>query len=168
MENKNKDRFRMGGGPTPSDLLLPEEEMKKISENPWNFILAIPLAPHHNLYDLSREELVRLETLVKGPSNHPLNRSLKGNVVKWLVKATRKDPLWTSPRPIESVSSFKNFYILGGEGSFWPLPLKREGLCSARQWKATLPDSFSTTWLISMEHEITKRWKGLFWTLSER
>ena len=106
MENKNKDRFRMGGRPTPSDLLLPEEEMK-ISENPWNFILAIPLAPHHNLYNLSREELARLETLVKGPSNHPLNRSLKGNVAKWSAKTTRKDPLWTSPRPIESVSSSK-------------------------------------------------------------
>ena len=155
----------MGRGPTPSDLLFPKEEMKKISENSWNFILAIPLAPHHNF---SKEGLAKLETLIKGSSNHPLNRSLEGNVVKWSAKAARKDPLWTSPRPIESVSSSKNPYILGGEGSFWPLPLKREGLCSTRQWKATLPDSFSTTWLIFMEREITKRWKGLFWTLSKR
>lgn len=155
----------MGGTAPPPDILLPKDTMKKIALNPHNFILAIPLAPN---YHFSREEVIKLESSIKGPSTDPLDKTTEDTVVVWRGKATKEEPLWWNGRPVESITTAQNPHIMGGKGSFWPLPLQRQGKCTTLMWKVVLPEDFTTTWMGYLGKEISKEWEGYCWTLSKR
>ena len=136
IELKCHDKFMMGGNLPPSDLLISKETMKKISVEPHNYILGIPLAPK---YHFTREEVNRLEGLIKGPSTNPLDKSTEDTVVIWRVKATKKNQLWQNGRPVEHITVAQNTFIMGGKGTFWPRPLQRQGKCSTWMWSTNLP-----------------------------
>jgi hypothetical protein len=126
--------------------------------------LAIPLAPD---YSFSGEELTKLESSIKISSG--LNRTIKGSVVVWTYSKHKEESLWTSGKPIESITPELHPFTMGGHGSFWPLPLQREGPCSTVMWNVTIPEALLTnSWLSCIEEAISKEWKGLFWTLSKR
>ena len=154
----------MGGKEAPQDLLIPKDRMKELAANPSNFILAAPLKPD---YDFSSEELIKMEGLIKGPPGKPLNRTILSSLVIWttLGKGTAA---WSGGRPIEGITSNSSPYIMGGMGTFWPLPLQREGIYSTMVWRVTLPEDPTSEWLDLLGEAITEVWRNLFWTLSKR
>jgi len=155
----------MGGANPPEDLLIKKDTMKEISVNPYNFILAIPLAPN---YHFNREEVNKMEALIKGPSTTPLDKYTEDTVVVWKGKATKKDPLWQNGKPVEHITVAQNTFVMGGKGTFWPLPLQRQGKCTTIFWKVELPEEYTTSWLTYLGKEVTKEWKGYFWTMTRR
>lgn len=153
----------MGGGKPPSDVLIPKDTIKELIKNPFGYVLAIPLAPG---YTFTGEELTKMEGAIK--SSPGLNRTIKDSVVIWTPSKVREESLWSASKASETITLKSNPYIMGGHGSFWPLPLEREGPCTTVMWRVTLPESFTTSWLDYVGRVISKEWKGLFWTLSKR
>lgn len=161
---KSKELFRMGGK-VPKDLLIQEGVIKEIARAPLNFILALSLKPGHRF---SSEELSKqLEVSHKSPPDLILNRTSCGQVVLWTSGEDRKDPLWTANKPIEGVSNSLP-YIMGGSGSFWPLPLQRQGPYSTMMWEATLPEGITSGWLNKLGEDLTSQFEDCLWTISKR
>ena len=155
----------MGGGPAPSDLLISKDKLGELSKNPFGFVLAIALAPDHSF---SVEEIAKLEGLSKVPNGTVFNRFVKGPIVIWTGEQLEDGSIWTGGKPMEAITIASNPYIMGGQPSFWPLPLQRQGVCSTVMWETTLPEEPSPTWMDYLCKTITKEWKGLFWTLSKK
>lgn len=157
---KLQDVFLMGGDP-PEDLLISKRELGHLAESPMGFILAIPLPPDH---EFSNEELPEMEKGLKTPPGKPFDRKVKGPVVVWTRKA--KEPVW-SGKALETISSSKTPYIMGGAGTFWPIPLQRHGIYTTVMWRVTLPD-LTATFVETLRENIKGTWGELFWTLSKR
>ena len=159
---KCMDRLRMGG-PVPSDLLLSPARMEELHIDPTCFVFALPLAPGYNF---SVEEMTKLEGLIRCPKDVVFNRHIKGALIIWTAEES-KEAAWTG-KALEAITVASNPYIMGGLGSFWPLPLQRQGICTTVMWEVTLPENPSTSWMDYLSRAITEEWKGLFWTLSKK
>ena len=137
--------------------------MEDLVKNPLGFILAVALAPD---YEFSNDEISKLESNIKN-LNRPLNRTVKGSVMVWTLE-TKEEPAWTPGKPVEGITSLTSPFIMGGHGTFWPLPLQRHRLYTTKMWRVTLPENLTAIWLNKLEKAIEKEWDGLFWTLSKR
>jgi hypothetical protein len=154
----------MGGRP-PSDLLIPKDALVGLSKAPLDFIIGVALKPD---VKFSSEELSKLETALKCPADLPLNRTAKGPLVFWTSDEARKDSLWTAGRPIEGVLSNSLPYVMGGNGTFWPLPLQRQGPYSTMMWEAVLPEGMTSKWLDLLGEGLTEELGDCMWTISKR
>jgi hypothetical protein len=155
--------LRMGGNP-PQDLILPMTVMRELASNPSKFILAIPLNPGHNF---TREEISKMESIIKVPEGTHLDRKVGDSAVIWTVGAKYSEEAWAR-KPIEGITCESSPYIMGGSGAFWPLPIQRHGSLTIFLWKSTLPEDTSSAWMLSLEEAMKGRMGVRFWTLSKR
>ena len=166
---KSKEVFRCGGRP-PGDLIFPKNRLMAMAENPYGFVIAVALCPD---YRFTVEEIAKLESMVKVDESWEVSRVVKGPMLTWTCEeGGKKNPMWSSGngRPIEGVTPAPSYtpYIMGGCGSFWPIPLQREGACATLMWKATLPEEVTASWLDTLGAALSAELKGRFWTLSKR
>ena len=61
---------------------------------------------------------------------------------------------------MENITLGSHHYIMEGVGTFWPVPLQRQGPCTTKIWTVTLPNGFSP-WLHMLGERITEEWKDL-------
>ena len=162
---KSKDLFRMGGTDAPSDLVIPDGQLKMLLKSPYDFILCVALNPTHKF---SVEEISKVEGTIKYPEGTALNRVVKGPLIIWSSGEGREDYLWKGTKPTEGVIGKSIPCIVDGAQSFWPLPLQRQGPYSHLMWEASLPAKATSTWLDLLGGKITKRFEGCFWTISRR
>jgi hypothetical protein len=156
--------FLHGGGTPPDDLILPLHKMIKLAKAPTSFILALPLKPGHTF---SAEELARIELQIKSPTDTPPSRTIREEYILWTLKP-KYGPILSSNRPVEAITSQKIPFVMAGQGSFWPIPLQREGWGATVMWRAFLPREITNSEANQLVGRISKKWQGPFWTLSKK
>ena len=151
----------MHGGSNLRGLMIPVNTMRELGQNPFNFILGIPLNPEH---ELSSEEVSTMEKKVAGG----LDREIKNSLVIWKKsKGEVTKPLWTEGK-LAKLETGTSINLLGGCGSFWPFPLQREGSCATVMWKVVLPEGLTKEWMDSLKESLDGKLEGKFWTLSKK
>ena len=109
-----------------------------------------------------------MEESIKIPKGVQLNRKGLKSVVIWSRESSYKEAIWKS-KALEAITSEKAPFVQGGHGSFWPIPLLREGPTTTRVWKAVLPEGYTEKWLDYMGVVLTEELGGkFFWTMSKR
>jgi hypothetical protein len=156
----------MGGKINPSDLLIPKEALKGLAKAPLNFVLGVALDPNYNL---SNGDMSHMESYFLTKTSLQVDRKAMGQSVVWTLPEGTKGPLWESGKAKETFHKESNAsFILGGSGSFWPLPLQRQGPYSAMMWEAALPEGMTPSWLDLLGEALTKELEGCLWTISKR
>lgn len=135
--------------------------MEVLVKNPKGFALAIPLAPG---YRFDGDEVRELEEKLEKKVG---SREIKGSVIIW-TPSEQETTMWSPSRPTEGILTTKTPSIIGGCGTFWPIPLQREGPYTSIVWKATFPEGFSSPWLDELSKALDEGMKKKFWTLSRR
>lgn len=151
------------GGTAPSDLLIQKRTMERLGKDPEGFAFAFALDPE---YRFTTEEVNMLEG--KLSPSQAVNRVISGPMVTWTM-VEREAPLWKGGKHMEGVTTAKSPYIMGGCGTFWPMPLQREGPHTTKMRRVLLPEGPPSAFLSKLALDLTKQLKiERFWTLSKR
>lgn len=135
-----------------------------MAQNPYSFVLAFPLRPG---YLFSKEELMKMEGRITFPPNQASNREVMAGYVLWTCPSScKKAPLWTS-KAEEGLTVEKNPKVMGGMGTFWPVPLAREGEASTYVWKTSFPEGYTSSWVTYLGKKLDVD-LGRFWTMSRK
>ena len=80
----------MGGADAPSDLVIPNGQMRMLLKSPHDFILCVALNLTHKF---SVEEISKVEGFIKYPEGTAFNRVAKDPLIIWSSGEGREDYL---------------------------------------------------------------------------